>query len=89
MKYLSFRRDETHRKRTLRNNGEQYLQKLEIIDSTSEISVCRDPDDKFIGCAVDGKAVFIVSGDKDLLSLESYKDIEIITAADFCSRYLN
>ena len=35
------------------------------------------------------KAVFIVSRDKDLLSLESYKDVEIITAADFCSRYLN
>ena len=28
--YLGFRRDETHRKRTLRNNREQYLQKLEI-----------------------------------------------------------
>ena len=66
------------------------IARLEIIDPISEISVCRDPDDdKFIGCAVDGKAVFIVSGDKDLLSLESYKDIEIITAADFCSRYLN
>ena len=66
------------------------IARLEIITPITEISVCRDPDDdKFIGCAVDGKAVFIVSGDKDLLSLESYKDIEIITAADFCSRYLN
>lgn len=66
------------------------IARLEIIDHVSEISVCRDPDDdKFIECAVDGKAVFIVSGDKDLLSLESYKDVEIITAADFCSRYLN
>ena len=31
LKYLGFRRDETHRKRTLRNNGEQCLQKLESI----------------------------------------------------------
>ena len=66
------------------------IARLEIINPVSEISVCRDPDDdKFIECAVDGKAVFIVSGDKDLLSLESYKDVEIISAADFCSRYLN
>ena len=66
------------------------IARLEIIAPVTVINVCRDPDDdKFIGCAVDGKAVFIVSGDKDLLSLESYKDVEIITAADFCNRYLN
>jgi len=49
--------------------------------------VCSD-DDKFLGCAIDSKALYIVSGDKDLLTLEKYKDIEIITAREFCNRYL-
>ena len=39
MTYLGFRRDEPHRKRTLRNNGEQYLQKLEISDL---LEICED-----------------------------------------------
>ena len=53
------------------------------------INVCRDPDDnKFIACAVDAKAIYIVSGDKDLLSVENYDEIEIVTARDFYERYL-
>ena len=53
------------------------------------INVCRDPDDnKFIACAVDAKAIYIVSGDKDLLSVENYDEIEIVTAKDFYERYL-
>lgn len=44
----------------------------------------RDPDDnKFIIAAVEAAAQFIVSGDKDLLSLGSYQGIKIITPADF------
>ena len=50
----------------------------------------RDPDDdKFISCAIDAKALYIVSDDKDLLSTEDYEGIEIITAADFCNKYLS
>ena len=80
-----------HRKQgTLRNDilcG--LISRMEILDPVSKISVCRDPDDdKFLECAIDGKAVFIVSGDKDLLTIGSYNDVEIITAADFCNRYL-
>lgn len=37
---------------------------------------------------VDSKALFIVSGDKDLLTLGDYDGIEMITAADFCERCL-
>ena len=55
----------------------------------SNVKVCRDPDDdKFINCALDSKSLYIVSGDKDLLTIEKYEDIEIITAAEFCKRYL-
>lgn len=61
---------------------------LEMIETTTHIEISRDPDDKFIECAKDAKAVYIVSGDKDLLVLEHYENIEIITAREFCDRYL-
>lgn len=61
--------------------------KFEIIRVTSDIHVSRDPDDdKFLSCAVDGKCVYIVSGDSDLLSIGNYGDIEILTVTDFLSR---
>lgn len=64
------------------------LQKLELIEAKSIVDICRDPDDnKFLGCAKDAKALYIVSGDADLLDLENYEDIDIITAKEFCERY--
>ncbi|MHB1335480.1 MAG: putative toxin-antitoxin system toxin component, PIN family [Candidatus Humimicrobiaceae bacterium] len=48
------------------------------------IKVCRDPDDnKILDLAVFSGADYIITGDKDLLSLGKYKDIIIITPADF------
>ena len=62
--------------------------KLTIINISSVIHVCRDPDDdKFISCAVDGKCVYVVSGDNDLLALEAYDGIEVITVAEFLERF--
>ena len=43
-----------------------------------------DPDDdKFIECAVECGAEFIVSGDKHLLKKKKYKGIDIVNAATF------
>ncbi|MDR1323141.1 MAG: putative toxin-antitoxin system toxin component, PIN family [Candidatus Margulisbacteria bacterium] len=54
------------------------------IKPTSKIQICRDKDDnKFIDCAVDGNCEYIVSGDKDLLSLRNYQNINIVTVRDF------
>ena len=62
---------------------------LNLVTSTTKIDVYRDPDDnKFLECAFDSKAIYIVSGDKDLLVLKKFNDIEIITASDFCNKYL-
>jgi putative PIN family toxin of toxin-antitoxin system len=62
---------------------------LEIIESVSNIQASRDPDDdKFVNCAKDAHALYIVSGDKDLLVLQQYDNIQIITAKEFCERYL-
>ena len=66
-----------------------FISRLHFIDTTSTIKASRDPDDdKFIECAVDSGSLYIVSGDKDLLVLKSYEGIEMITAADFCRRFL-
>ena len=62
---------------------------MEIVEAKTRVVISRDPvDDKFLGCAKDAKALYIVSGDKDLLVLEKFDDIEIITAKEFCERYL-
>ena len=58
-----------------------------LIEPKSRINICRDPDDnKFIECAVDSKSLYIVSGDNDLLSIENYQNVEIITVAEFFRR---
>ena len=66
-----------------------YMDIVKTIEPEEVIEICRDPDDnKFLECASAAKAMYIVSGDKDLLVLTRYKDIEIITAKAFCERYL-
>ena len=63
---------------------------VEVIDAVAEVDVCRDPDDnKFVACAVDAQAIFVVSGDKDLLAVEHYDEVEIVTAKDFYERYIS
>jgi uncharacterized protein len=46
--------------------------------------ICRDPNDDFIlECAETGKADLIVTGDKDLLSLKTYRAINIFTPRQY------
>lgn len=61
-----------------------------IVSPTQTVTVCRDNDDnKFIECVLAGKCLYIVSGDADLLDLKAYAGIEIVTVAEFFSRYGN
>lgn len=54
----------------------------------STVSLCRDQkDDKFLSLALAGKATCIVSGDQDLLQLNPFKKIPIITANRFVKVY--
>ena len=63
---------------------------MEIIKPVTQVEICRDPDDnKFLSCAKDSRSLYIVSGDKDLLVIEKYEDIQIITAKEFCDKYLS
>ena len=48
------------------------------------VTVSRDPDDdKFIETALLGECQYIISGDKDLLVIRSYKNIRVIKPAEF------
>ncbi|WP_197507047.1 putative toxin-antitoxin system toxin component, PIN family [Mitsuaria sp. 7] len=45
-------------------------------------TACRDvDDDKVLACAITARAVLIVSGDDDLLSMKDFDDIPIMTVA--------
>ena len=49
--------------------------------------VRRDPeDDKFPECAVAGRAEYLVTGDRDLRELGSYRGITILTVGEFLER---
>ncbi len=65
------------------------IKAMEIIEPITHIEICRDPDDnKFLECAKDSHALYIVSGDKDLLVLEKYENVQIVTAKSFCEKYM-
>ena len=71
------------------NLFEEFIKSVNVIESVASVNVCRDStDNKFIACAVDAKAIYVASGDKDLLTVERYEDVEIITAKEFYERYL-
>ena len=58
------------------------------IDIKQEIKACRDAkDDKFLELAVNGNANFVVTGDRDLLILNPFREIEIITPEDFIRHF--
>ena len=49
--------------------------------------LCRDAaDEKFIACAVEGNARYIVSGDRDLLEA-SLEAVKIVSPRQFCNLY--
>ena len=63
------------------------LASAELVAITERITACRDPhDDKFLELAVNGRADLILSGDADLLALNPFRDIPILTPAAFMQR---
>ena len=56
----------------------------DLIQVESIITICRDVKDNFLlALAKDGKADYLLTGDKDLLELTEYKNTKIITASEF------
>ena len=45
---------------------------------------CRDPDDDmFLSCALEGNADYVVTGDKDLLDMRTFRGVRIVTPREF------
>ncbi|MCG2827045.1 MAG: putative toxin-antitoxin system toxin component, PIN family, partial [Thermoplasmatales archaeon] len=57
----------------------------EVIESkTKIILITEDPDDnKLLECAIDGRAKYIITGDKHLLKIRKYKNIRIVNPNSF------
>lgn len=66
----------------------EILPHFEVIEAEPGPRIIRkDPeDDKFIRCALAGKAKLIISGDKHLLALKTYQKIKILTTSDFLQK---
>jgi putative PIN family toxin of toxin-antitoxin system len=63
------------------------LREASLIEPEEEIQACRDPkDDKYLELAVSGGADYIVSGDDDMLALNPFRGIPILTPDEFLSR---
>jgi putative PIN family toxin of toxin-antitoxin system len=66
------------------------IKTAQFVDIAEVVKICRDPkDDKYLELAVNGKATYIVSGDADLLVLNPFKNIPILTVQDFLSLNLS
>jgi uncharacterized protein len=66
------------------DNVRRVFAAAELVTITELVTGCRDPDDdKFLELAVNGRADVIVSGDDDLLALDTFRSIPIITPAAF------
>jgi uncharacterized protein len=62
-----------------------------IVEVTERISLCRDPrDDRFLELAAAGRASHLITGDRDLLALDPFRNTRIMTPAalirEFASR---
>lgn len=75
---------EKYKGRELHFSAVPIFSAMEIIPVKNHVAVCRDPDDdKFISCALDGQCYYVVSGDKDLLTLKKYRHVKIVTVSEF------
>ncbi|HEX9929659.1 MAG TPA: putative toxin-antitoxin system toxin component, PIN family [Pyrinomonadaceae bacterium] len=64
-----------------------FLKVAEMVEINETITICRDPkDDKLLELAISGNAGFMVTGDKDLLVLNPFQRIEIITPREFLDK---
>lgn len=56
----------------------------ELVEATTVVRACRDPDDdRILAAALDGACSHLVTGDSDLLDLKEYRDVRIITPRVF------
>lgn len=81
-KYLT----DEERERFLRS----LLQNARLVEIRGKVEACRDPkDDKFLELAVNSAADYIVSGDDDLLALNPFRNVRIVTPEVFLNTIID
>ncbi len=67
---------------------QDYLRRLartvDVVTVGHRVRLCRDPrDDKFLELALSGEADLILTGDQDILALDPFRGIPVITAREY------
>ena len=63
---------------------ETLIERAVLIEIIEKIQECRDPkDDKVLELALNGEAQYIITGDRDLLVLNPFRNVRVITVEDF------
>ncbi len=66
----------------------KFISSSQLVSITENITICRDEkDNKFLELAVSGNANVIVTGDLDLLVLNPFQAVEILTTDMFIDRF--
>ena len=67
---------------------EALLRVAEFVEVTEVVSACRDAkDDKFLELAVSGRASHLISSDGDLLVLQPFRGIAVVTPQAFLALF--
>ena len=62
----------------------QILEDAEVVEPVMRLSVCRDPsDNKFLECAIEAGAEYVVTEDRDLLDIRAFRGVSLITIVEF------
>jgi uncharacterized protein len=75
-----------------REDRKQFLRQLtrtaEFVPIVHLVRECRDPrDDKFLEVALNGNADLILTGDADLLALNPWRGIEVVSPGEYLKRH--
>lgn len=67
----------------------KYEREADWIIVNETITACRDPkDNKFLELAVSGQVTHVITGDVDLLVLNPFQAVSIVSPRDFLSEHL-
>ena len=63
---------------------EALIERAILIEIVENVQECRDPkDDKVLELALNGEAQYIITGERDLLILNPFRNVRVITVEDF------
>jgi putative PIN family toxin of toxin-antitoxin system len=63
---------------------DQLKSHAQLVHPKTSVQVCRDPrDNHVLAAALDSHATHLITGDKDLLALKSFRQTQIITSSVF------